>query len=382
MGNKNSKPKNQKNNKTEKKKEALDERASEDVIIGKLKKGNRQAVNMPEDELREWARSLCVASELTEWYLNPEFAQTKTAMDKIEQLNAKINSSKKESAFSSGTESTVKEDDDFKFDDIDFDFDEIEQDAKKPEMKISGDVVKIKLVIAEICKSDAQKAIRKMLSPILTKIDNQQQFGMFHSALVVGPWYLEWNNSSLCIPRKCYSSAAMLAADLDFKGNVSFKLDETIKKISKVIIDWNVNREYNQRNANCQQFIDEMTLEMGINLDELFQGPLKDYLKRLREKGQSEIYFPISKDLMESLKINEDKMKFDSHEDLDNFVNQIVEADPMFEENFDEHWLLLKSFDRAFWLRHFKLPDEKKYIPHKCPFKDPTVTTSFKKEWF
>ena len=152
----------------------------------------------------------------------------------------------------------------------------------------------------------------------------------------------------------------MLAADLDFKGNVSFKLDETIQKISKVIIDWNVNREYNQRNANCQQFIDEMTLAMGINLDELFQGPLKDYLKRLREKGQSEIYFPISKDLMETLKINEDKMKFDSHEDLDIFVNQIVEADPMFEENFDEHWLLLKSFDRAFWLRHFKLPDDKK----------------------
>jgi hypothetical protein len=173
----------------------------------------------------------------------------------------------------------------------------------------------------------------------------------------------------------------MLAADLDY-GGATFDLDETIKKVSKVIIDWNVNREYNQRNANCQQFIDEMTLEMGINLEELFQGPLKDYLKRLREKGQSEIYFPISKDLMEALKINEDKMKFESHEDLDVFVNQIVEADPTFEENFVEHWLLLKSFDRAFWLRHFKLPDDKKFTPHKCPFKDPTVTTSFKKEWF
>ena len=81
MGNKNSKPKKPKEPKVEPKKETLDERASEDVIIGKLKKGNRQAVNMPEDELREWARSLCVGSELTEWYLNPEFAQTKTAVN-------------------------------------------------------------------------------------------------------------------------------------------------------------------------------------------------------------------------------------------------------------------------------------------------------------
>jgi hypothetical protein len=136
MGNKNSKGnKNKKpTEKTETKgtNKVMDERDAEDVIIGKLKKGNRQAVNMPEDELREWARSLCIGSELTEWYLNPEFAQTKTAvfyfkftfqMDKIEQLNAKINSTKKDGLLSSGVESSVKEDEDFKFEDIDFDFD-------------------------------------------------------------------------------------------------------------------------------------------------------------------------------------------------------------------------------------------------------------------
>jgi hypothetical protein len=84
MGNKNSKG-NKNKKPTEKpdtkdKNKVMDDRDAEDVIIGKLKKGNRQAVNMPEDELREWARSLCIGSELTEWYLNPEFAQTKTAV--------------------------------------------------------------------------------------------------------------------------------------------------------------------------------------------------------------------------------------------------------------------------------------------------------------
>jgi hypothetical protein len=67
--------------------------------------------------------------------------------------------------------------------------------------------VKIKLVVAEIAKNDKQKKLRKFLSPIITKFDTTQTFGLFHSALIIGPWYIEWNNSSLCVPRKTYSSA-------------------------------------------------------------------------------------------------------------------------------------------------------------------------------
>jgi hypothetical protein len=50
---------------------------NEDIIIKKLQKGNKQATNMPIDELNEWAQSLCIESELKEWYLNPDFAVTK-----------------------------------------------------------------------------------------------------------------------------------------------------------------------------------------------------------------------------------------------------------------------------------------------------------------
>jgi len=353
----------------------------EDLIIAKLKKGNKQAVKMPQEELREWAKSLCVESELKEWYLNPEFAATKQTFDKLEKLNAKIvNANEKKGGVLESSKSSVETRKDEDFNDIDFDFDSIENESEKAFMKV-GKEVKIKLVIAEICKSDAQKAIRKMLSPVLTKIDSQQQFGMFHSALVVGPWYLEWNNSSLCIPRKCYSSAAMLAADLDF-GNIKYSLDDTIKKISKVIIDWNVNKTYSQTKYNCQQFIDELCAELGIKLD--FKGPLGTYLSNLREKGRCQIAFPVSDDMRESLKIRDELVKFQTHQEIDQFVNDILGRDPQFQDSFPQDWLLLKSFDRAFWLRHFKHPNDKKYTPHskKCPFKDPTQTASFKKEWF
>jgi hypothetical protein len=176
----------------------------EDQLIAKLKKTNRQAQNMPPDDLREWARSLCVKDELIDWYLNPEFASTIETLNKLDETQAKVINAQSDGGglFASSTSESVpttsETNDDveemFK-DDIDYDAEEIKTMAQQPNMKI-GKTIKIKLIIAEICKSDTQKALRKMLSPVLTKFDVQQQFGMFHSALVIGPWYLEWNNSS------------------------------------------------------------------------------------------------------------------------------------------------------------------------------------------
>ncbi|KAL9649370.1 hypothetical protein ABK040_016197 [Willaertia magna] len=365
----------------------------EEILISKLKKGNKQANAMQEDELREWARSLCIPDEVKEWYLNPEFAQTVNQYEKLEKVQANVYTNNQSSTLfptstsesvPQSTESKSDTDDIFAIDDIDYNIDDIKKEAKQPFMQV-GNKIKIKLIIAEICKSDTQRALRKMLSPVLTKLDFQQQFGMFHSALVVGPWYLEWNNSSICIPRKCYSSAAMVAADLEFKGMSTFDLNETIDKISKVIIDWNVNKEYSQRNANCQQFVDDLCKALGIPIQ--FDGVLGDYLNDLRSKGQCEIYFPVSDNMKEEFGIKESKVYFHTHEELDNFVKGLLEKQPLFAEEYNLDWNLLKSFDRAFWLRHFRHGDDPKFqpaggLPDNCPFGDPTMTASFKKEWF
>ena len=46
--------------------------------------------------------------------------------------------------------------------------------------------------------------------------------------------YFEWNNSSLCIPRKCYSGAALLATDLSLpNGVMKIELTTAIEKVSK-----------------------------------------------------------------------------------------------------------------------------------------------------
>lgn len=64
----------------------------------------------------------------------------------------------------------------------------------------------------------------------------------------------------------------MLACDLDFGGKlgkVGFDLDDTIAKISSVIIDWNATRNYDQKTANCQQFVDELCHALDIHLDSM-----------------------------------------------------------------------------------------------------------------
>jgi hypothetical protein len=52
--------------------------------------------------------------------------------------------------------------------------------------------VKIKLVIAEVAQTTARKNFRTLISPILSKFDVFPEFGMFHSAIIIGPWLLEW----------------------------------------------------------------------------------------------------------------------------------------------------------------------------------------------
>lgn len=71
------------------------------------------------------------------------------------------------------------------------------------------------------------------------------------------------------------------------------------------------------------------------------------------------------------------KIVFKTHEELDKFSKNILEKDVFFKHNYAEEWKLLKSFDRAFWLRYYRAekPDNKP-CPQGCPFDDPMVTVS------
>lgn len=49
--------------------------------------------------------------------------------------------------------------------------------------------------------------------------------------------------------------------------------------------------------------------------------------------------------------IKEKTKQFSTHEELDKFVWSLLDKDPKFFQTNKEAWSLLKSFDRAFWLK-------------------------------
>lgn len=99
-------------------------------------------------------------------------------------------------------------------------------------------------MITEIGLTATQQNVRRLLSPIITNfshlfgtldtINKVLPFGIFHSALIVGPWYLEWTDSEICTPRKIMSKAAIFSCDID--GGIELDNTTTLQSLSEKVI--------------------------------------------------------------------------------------------------------------------------------------------------
>ncbi len=73
------------------------------------------------------------------------------------------------------------------------------------------------------------------------------------------------------------------------------------------------------------------------------------------------------------------KIVFSTHSELDQFTHYLLSIDPQFQFKYKYEYYLLKSFDRAFWMRalstHFGNPQFKPHADQHqapmCPFGDP-----------
>lgn len=245
----------------------------------------------------------------------------------------------------------------------------------------------LKFIITEIYTSPLQKGFREVLSPVLSTSNLSPDFGMFHCALLIGPWYFEWNDSSLCIPRTCSSNHALFVTDV---LSVSIKKDlrDVLEVMCSMIVDWNIKREYTvipgklqELKGNCQEFVDSIltSLDISLNFEKTCIGL---YLDKMRKEGKGGFLFETKEKEVIELMGGEGKKEFTSHMELDYFLQCILEKEPTFSFKFESEFCLLKCFDRAFWLRHAKKPNDEKYhcLTRKgrctCPFGDPESTNS------
>eukprot|EP00818_Percolomonas_sp_WS_P001066 CAMPEP_0117450468 /NCGR_PEP_ID=MMETSP0759-20121206/8483_1 /TAXON_ID=63605 /ORGANISM="Percolomonas cosmopolitus, Strain WS" /LENGTH=562 /DNA_ID=CAMNT_0005242989 /DNA_START=300 /DNA_END=1988 /DNA_ORIENTATION=+ len=264
-----------------------------------------------------------------------------------------------------------------------------------PHYNLAKKRLKIKLVIVDHIHHNTERFFRHALSPVMEKFRLAPTFGIFHSAIIVGPFYLEFNDSGLCIPRKCCSNAAVIAADMsaEFSGpSISVALD----RISKIICYWNANLTYSSKKNNCQTFVEELCKGLGIDVGKQTENStgLGQFFSELRAYGKCDLKFVVSDELMEKCGdwIREDKnvngrsIKFKTHEQLDQFVDRVNQNTNymyfQFSPQGKDDWVLLKSFDRAFWLRHFKDANHEQFKPCICPFGDPRISGSIVSSWF
>jgi hypothetical protein len=211
--------------------------------------------------------------------------------------------------------------------------------------------VKVKIVFVDQ-GGKIQKGIRKFLSPIATDL-NLTRLGLFHTALIIGPWYLEWNDSSLCIPRKCTSRMAFLTADV---GEIESKenIEKISEKLSKIIVSWNENVLYSNKESknhgNCQTFVESVLHQLGMSFKP--SGSLHHFIERIKQTGSSKLVFPAHKSFKEKFDLEQDDYIFNTHIELDQFVHKLNSIDLEFEFHHKDEYKLLKSFDRAFWLNY------------------------------
>lgn len=90
---------------------------------------------------------------------------------------------------------------------------------------------------------------------------------------------------------------------------------------------------------------------IGVDFEAKLRGATKNYIERLKNYGVCDMTLDLT-DKLKPLFNNAKSITFKTHAELDKFYNTISDALPTYfsdERNNDE--VLLKSFDRAFWLR-------------------------------
>eukprot|EP01080_Neovahlkampfia_damariscottae_P010541 gene10540-3060_t len=321
-------------------------KSPEEIILEKLK--NSRGKKLDQNSLQSWSRNLSDPERLKDTYLATNWVDSLEMQKKIDEI-------KDEEEQDNDTKNTFP---------IDPEEEENEQEEEITQ-KFSKEL-KIKLLFVDHMKDDNfQNNIRKLISPVISEIGDYSKFGLFHTALLIGPWLLEWTDSALCIPRKCVSKAAFLTADV---GEITTKesLESIRDKLAKVIIDWNVNYGYttismHKKNAgNCQDFLDSIFLELGLEFK--FEGALGEFIKSLKKNGTAKLKYPVSDEIKTKFDISENEIEFKTHQELDIFVKKLFKKDFTFDLSYKGDYNLLKSFDRAFWLKHLKCRNELRYI--------------------
>eukprot|EP01080_Neovahlkampfia_damariscottae_P009363 gene9363-1574_t len=355
------------------------------AIANKVHKSVQTAPQLKNRKLKlrqvlEIVDNLSSAKSLKASYLNPKSRNVKKLLD-IMEANVLGGSTLEEDTLERKSDKDLRPGEEV-ISVITEDVNMKEETVDKPTNK--EPMLKVKIVITST--EHITDKTRKIVSPLVNPIKNiNSQFGLFHTALIIGPYYLDWTEQELVIPKTVMKSKRSFMS-IDVTEIPVKNIDEIVDSLADVISEWNVYYKYSQMNGdrrgNCQDFVDAIFEKLNIKYEP--KGILAEYLKIIRNKGKSTPIFSPDDDFKKKFKTEE--IEFKSHKEVDKYVLDLLKIDPDFENSYPDEYKLLKSFDRGFWLREFdelaKMKDKHKireYLDEEksCCFKDPRRTGSF-----
>lgn len=183
---------------------------------------------------------------------------------------------------------------------------------------------------------------------------------MFHVAVLIGNWLIEWNNSGICLPRKCASKSAVLSFGVESIGTLK-NLNKVVDILAKTIVFWNSNRVYTttidniKTQGDCQTFVDTLLHQLGVKVK--FEGPMGEFISEMRAKGSSELKFKYSSEFKKKFGLNGKDLVFRNHKHLDGFVKGFLAKDPKFAQNHVHEYKYLRAIDKAYWIRFARIKE-------------------------
>jgi hypothetical protein len=215
----------------------------------------------------------------------------------------------------------------------------------------------------------------------------------YHSGLIIGSWYLEWNSSELCIPRRVVTPSFQTSG-LPLGKISKRKLDNIIG----IVMNWNLNKFYSdcpekENEGNGQTFVEELLYNLEIEIE--YQGALADYLKTLKQRGTHGLVFESQDKTMrssvrDSLQIviqktesfscentSSVRIEFFTHKQMDEFVSSMMKTFDAsditaLESLFKSEISLLRLFDGCLWFQsHWNNFVNAGHDSTVCPFEGP-----------
>ncbi|KAG2388929.1 hypothetical protein C9374_014329 [Naegleria lovaniensis] len=233
--------------------------------------------------------------------------------------------------------------------------------------------LKVRLVITELSETTQHRFLRTVGS--IAGFIGDAKYGMFHTSLIIGPWYLEWGHQSLASIRHRSSSKAILVTNVgEIKGIE--RVNQKLTALANVCTEWNATKMYDSKQCNCQHFTEAVidALGMSIEYEQNIDVKTQKYLNKMKRYGAGQRVYKMGTDvkalllkepkdeatlddetcqfihLMRKKIESTSKFSFKTHKELDELVKFAIMVHPLFTSSPD--YLFLKGFDRAFWLKH------------------------------